>query len=482
MRFPSGLYNHSLALLTDLYQVTMAYGYWQKTMGDRQCVFHLFFRDNPFGGGYSVSCGLAYVIDFLECLKFTPNETAYLGELVGADGRALFDKKFLTYLQALELTCDVDAIPEGTIVFPQEPLIRIKGPLLQCQLIETALLNIVNFQTLIATKAARICTAAQNSSVLEFGLRRAQGIDGALAASRAAYIGGCSATSNVLAGKLFGIPVKGTHAHSWVMAFGNDADAFQAYAESVPNNCIFLVDTYDTLDGLQKATQVGRWLQKNGHEMLGVRLDSGDLASLSIKARKLLDDSGFVSTQIVVGNDLDEHAIQALRAADAAVDIWGIGTRLVTGYDQPALGGVYKLGAIQDPLGRWQDRIKVSDDVSKTTNPGIQQVRRFHSEKFVGDIIYDDRAHETLKDLDSSLLEGMHPRQCSHTDLLVPIIRNGKVMYDEPDLVSIRERVSEQVGRLPAAVKRLEKPELYPVHLEPTLELRKSELIKQSRK
>src|SRR5688572_20045473 len=283
------IYKHSLALLTDLYELTMAHGYWKAGVDAKEAVFHLFFRQNPFGSGFSIACGLGYVIDFLKDFRFDEGDTRYLSGLTGNDGRPIFEPEFLSTLRALEITCDIDAIPEGTVVFPHEPLLRVRGPIGQCQLLETALLNLINFQTLIATKAARICISARGDPVLEFGLRRAQGVDGGLAASRAAYIGGCAGTSNVLAGKIFGIPVRGTHAHSWVMSFDTEIEAFRAYADAMPNNCVFLVDTYDTLTGVQHAIEMGKWLRKRGHKLTGVRLDSGDLAWLSIEARRMLD-------------------------------------------------------------------------------------------------------------------------------------------------------------------------------------------------
>ena len=307
------LYRPPLALLTDLYQLTMAYGYWKLGRAEQEAVFHLFFRKPPFAGGYAVAAGLETAIEFLRAFRFDESDIAYLASLTGNDGRPLFDAEFLGHLGELRLAVDVDAMPEGTVAFGQEPLVRVRGPILQCQLLETPLLNIINFQTLIATKAARICEAAGDDSVLEFGLRRAQGIDGALSASRAAYIGGCSATSNVLAGKLFGIPVKGTHAHSWVMSFDTEAESFEQYAAVMPNNCVFLVDTYDTLDGVRQAAEVGKKLRRQGHELVGIRLDSGDLAYLSIEARKILDEAGFPDAGIVASNDLDEHLIENLR-------------------------------------------------------------------------------------------------------------------------------------------------------------------------
>ena len=287
------LYKSSLGLLTDLYQLTMAYGYWKTGRHDQESVFHLFFRKHPFGGGFTVAAGLATVVEYLAGLRFDPEDLAYLASLQGNDEQPLFETAFLDYLAQMRLACDVHGIPEGTVVFPHEPLLRVTGPLLQAQLLETALLYIVNFQTLVATKAARVNLAARGEPVLEFGLRRAQGIDGALAASRAAYLGGCYATSNVLAGRLFGIPVRGTHAHSWVMCFDDELEAFRAYARVMPNNCVFLVDTYNTLDGVRHAIEVGKEMRQQGREMIGIRLDSGDLAWLSIEVGECLTRLAF---------------------------------------------------------------------------------------------------------------------------------------------------------------------------------------------
>lgn len=484
MRIPSELYNHSLALLTDLYQLTMAYGYWKSDMADKEAVFHLFFRQNPFQGGFSIACGLGYALDLLDRFRFDAEDTAYLADINGADGKALFDSAFLDYLQSLRFTCHVDAIPEGTVVFAQEPLIRVQGPILQCQLIETVLLNLINFQTLIATKAARVCLATKGDPILEFGLRRAQGIDGALAASRAAYIGGCAATSNVLAGKLFGIPVRGTHAHSWVMAFADELESFQAYAEAMPNNCIFLVDTYNTLEGVRKAAQVGHWLRKQGHEMVGIRLDSGDFSQLSTEARKILDEAGFPNANIVGSNDLDERAIEQLKAQDTSINVWGVGTNLVTAYDQPALGGVYKLTAIRDSYGKWQEKIKLSEDPEKVNNPGILQVRRYHKKEFLEDVIYDQESGISAPcsgvNLEDPTQTHVVSGDSSWTDLLVPAFRNGEAIYKEPSLAEIRERAQTQLAQLPSPVKEFNKPQGYPVSLERSLHERKEALIRQA--
>jgi len=309
MNITKDLYRNSITLLTDLYQLTMAYGYWKAGIHNKESVFSLFFRENPFMGGFTVACGLEYALDLLDSFSFKKEDIDYLSGLKGNDSQPLFEKKFLSFLQKLKLECTIDGIPEGTLVFPQEPLIRVRGPLLQCQLLETPLLNLINFQTLIATKAARVHIASEGEPILEFGLRRAQGIDGALAASRAAYIGGCSSTSNVLAGKLFGIPVAGSHSHSWVMSFDNELDSFKTYARVMPDNCVFLVDTYDTIQGVKNAIEVGKILRENGKDLLGVRIDSGDLAYFSIEARKMLDEAGFKETKIMASGDLDESII-----------------------------------------------------------------------------------------------------------------------------------------------------------------------------
>ena len=379
-------------LLTDLYQLTMAAGYWKHDWQDRRAVFHLFFRRAPFGEKAALAAGIQPALDFLTQLKFSEDDLAYLGTLAGPDGQPIFESAFLDYLRDLAWSLDVAAVPEGTLVLPHEPLLRIEGPLLQCQLVETALLNIVNFQTLIATKAARVCSAAEGDPVLEFGLRRAQGPDGGLSASRAAFLGGCAATSNVLAGKEFGIPVKGTHAHSWVMSYPDELAAFTAYAKALPNNVTCLVDTYDTIQGVKNAIKVGQSLREKGQDLQGIRLDSGDLADLSQKARALLDDAGFSATKIVASNDLDEHKIGKLKAAGAKIDVWGVGTQLVTAADQPALGGVYKLGAIQNDDGTWDHKVKLSNDPIKVSNPGILQVARQTDPETgaIADVLYDE--------------------------------------------------------------------------------------------
>lgn len=480
------LYKSSFGLLTDLYQLTMAYGYWKTGNQDREAVFHLFFRNAPFGCGFTVAAGLATVVEYLECLRYDPADLTYLASLLGNDGLPLFEPAFLDYLAAMRLTCDVHGIPEGTLVFPQEPLLRVTGPLLQGQLLETALLNLVNFQTLVATKAARVALAARGEPVLEFGLRRAQGIDGGLAASRAAYLGGCAATSNVLAGRLYGIPVRGTHAHSWVMCFDDETEAFRAYAQAMPNNCVFLVDTYNTLDGVRHAIQVGQELRRQGHEMIGIRLDSGDLAWLSIEARRMLDEAGFPKATIVASNDLDEQIITSLKDQGARIQVWGVGTRLVTAYDQPALGGVYKLSAVRDRQGRWQDKVKVSDQAAKMSTPGILQVRRYSRDgEAIGDVIFDEqspiRGHCTQVDPLDATRRRVIPAGATSEDLLMPVFRRGECVYRVPSLEESRQRVQDQLGQFHAGIKRFLNPHEYPVGLELGLHERKTQLILKAR-
>jgi len=483
---PSEIYRPSLALLTDLYELTMACGYWKAGVSDREAVFNLFFRKPPFDGGYTVACGLADAVDYLKNFRFTDADLEYLGRLRGNDGQPLFAADFLDYLRELKLDCDVDAVPEGTVVFPHEPLVRVRGRIIPCQLLESSLLNIINFQTLIATKAARVCQAAGGAPVLEFGLRRAQGIDGALAVARAAYVGGCAGTSNVLAGRLFNIPVKGTHAHSWVMTFDSEQESFDAWADAMPNNCIFLVDTYDTLEGVRRAVAAGRRLRERGHEMIGIRLDSGDLAYLSIEARKLLDQAGFRAARILASSELDEHVIESLRAQGARIDLWGVGTRLVTAHDDPALGGVYKLTAIRRPGREWEYRLKLSEQAVKISTPGIHQVRRFSRDgEFVGDMIYDELlgagSDRTIVDPADPTRRKRIPPDCAAADLLVPVLRAGRLVYEVPSLEQARRRTQEQLAGLHPGVRRLVNPHRYPAGLERGLHELKMRLILRAR-
>lgn len=474
--------NDSLALLTDLYQLTMAYGYWKQKRAENHAVFHLFFRRLPFQSGYAVAAGLGPVRDILDSFRFSQSDVEYLATLTGNDGRPLFEERFLDYLGDLRLTCDVDGIAEGTVVFQNEPLLRVRGPIIQAQILETVLLNVINFQTLIATKASRICSAAQGDPVLEFGLRRAQGIDGALAASRAAFIGGCTATSNVLAGKLHGIPVRGTHAHSWVMSFDDEPTAFAEYAAAMPNNCVFLVDTYDTLQGVRHAIEVGHRLAAKGHRMVGIRLDSGDLAYLSIEARKLLDAAGFSDAAIVASNDLDEHLIESLKHQGATISVWGVGTKLVTAYDQPALGGVYKLGAVQDEEGTWQPRMKISEQMIKSSIPGILQVRRIEREgRIVADAIYDELTGLDPRALIVDPTEPLRTRSIASTtsgiDLLQPVMQQGELVGSSESLEAAQQRAAQQVSQLHPTIRRLVNPHEFPVGLDIGLHERRWEMM-----
>ncbi|MBC6991093.1 nicotinate phosphoribosyltransferase [Hymenobacter sp. BT491] len=483
------VYASSLSLLTDLYQLTMAYGYWKQGLQDREAVFHLYFRRPPFEGGYAVCAGLAYVADWLETLHFTEEDLAYLGSLRGSKGAVLFEPGFLEYLRQLKFTCDVDAIAEGTVVFANEPLIRVKGPLLQAQLLETALLTLVNFQTLIATKAARIREAAGPSDqILEFGLRRAQGIDGGLSASRAAYLGGADGTSNVLAGQKFGIPVRGTHAHSWVMSFEDEEAAFAAYADAFPDDSVFLVDTYDTLEGVRHAIAVARRMREQGHELAGIRLDSGDLAYLSREARALLNEAGFPNTRIVASNDLDENLITSLKLQGAQIDTWGIGTKLVTAYDQPALGGVYKLAALRKADDSdWEFTIKLSEQLAKTSIPGILQVRRFVSEKGQprADMLYNTAAPlpDKLEIIDPQDITRRRAVRANsdYRELLEPIFRAGQRVCELPTLEEIRQYAQREVHSLDPSIRRFLNPHTYPVGLEASLHHFRTDLILEKR-
>lgn len=481
----SELYAPSLSLLTDLYQLTMGYGYWRNQMHQRRAVFHLFFRRPPFGGHYAIAAGLAPAVDWLRQFQVTADDVEYLRTLVGNDEQPLFPTEFLAAISDLRLNVDIDAVAEGTVVFAHQPLLRVGGPLWQCQWIETALLNLINFQTLIATKAARVCDAAGGDSVLEFGLRRAQGIDGGLSASRAAFIGGCAATSNVLAGKMMGIPVKGTHAHSWVMSFDDELESFRAYAEAMPNNCVFLVDTYDTITGVRHAIEVGQHIRQLGFEMVGIRLDSGDLCELSKQARAMLDETGFPDAAIVASNDLDEHLIDDLKQRGATIAVWGVGTNLVTARDQPALGGVYKLAAIQDDSGQWQPRIKLSELPIKTSTPGIQQVRRyFAGGEMIGDVIYDELTGAPLSAAAMSFAGDqklVFPQATEYRDLLQPVLRGGELVAPLAGLIQARQHADQQRAQLPPAVRAITGGVDYPLGLEDRLFELKQELCKVNR-
>ncbi len=464
----------------------MACGYWNAGVSDYEAAFHVTFRESPFSGEFTVACGLATAIDFLRAFHFNDTEIEYLASQRGNDGEPLFSAGFLDYLRSLRLTCEIDAIPEGTLVFPNEPLIRVCGPIIQCQILETALLNILNFESLIATKAARVCLTAENDPVIEFGLRRAQGVDGGLTAARAAQVGGCAGTSNLQAGQRFGIPVSGTQAHSWIMFFESESEAFEAYAKAMPNNCVFLVDTYNSLEGVRHAIDVASQLRKNGYEMIGVRLDSGDRVALSIETRRMLDKAGFTTAKVVCSGDLDEHAIADMKRHGAKIDMWGVGTKLTTGQPDAALGGIYKLGAVRRPGSQWQYRIKLSDEPAKTSCPGLLQVRRFHQPdgRFIADAIYEiDHAISepcTIVELETEKKTQV-PAKTDYSDLLVPIFRKGEPVYQAPELDASREHARTQLSCAPPEILRLNDPKGYKIGLERSLYELRSTLIARAR-
>jgi nicotinate phosphoribosyltransferase len=470
-------------MFTDLYQLTMGFGYWKLGKHEQKTIFTLNIRENPFHGGYTICCGLALVIKALKEFKFTETDISYLATLRGYDGQSLFTSDYLDYLLNLRITCDLEAVREGTIIFPHEPLLKVKGPIIQCQILETLLLNLINFSSLISTKAARICWAAEGEPVLEFGARRAQGIDGALTASRAAFIGGCVGTSNILAGKLFGIPLKGTHGHSWVMSFDDELKSFKKYADTMPNNCVLLVDTYNTIEGTKKAIQVAKDLQNKGFQPQGIRLDSGDLAYLSIEVRKLLDQAGLEDVKIIGSNDLDEEIIGSLKNQGSEVTVWGVGTNLITASGQSALGGVYKMTSIQEG-DVWVDKIKLSEQSTKINIPGDLQVRRFFNQNGVAlaDAIYDQN---TIKSISSWRIidpsDTMRQKWLSaphhFEDLLIPIFTGGVSVYESPSLEEMREYCAEQQRSLHEGIKRIINPHSYPAGLEERLHYKRSALI-----
>ncbi|MFN0118890.1 MAG: nicotinate phosphoribosyltransferase [Blastocatellia bacterium] len=470
-----------LTLFTDLYQLTMGQVYHAEAMAEREAVFHYFYRANPFSGGFTVACGLELVVDYLTRLRFTDEDIAFLASIPGADGQPVFRREYLAYLLQLEFSCDVDAVPEGTVMFPHEPLIRVRGPLLQGQLIETALLTLANYSTAVATAAARVCHAAAGMPVLDFSARRAPGIDGSLTATRAAWIGGIAATSNVWAAQQLGLPpaaIKGTMAHSLIMSFDTELEAFLAYARTMPNNCVFLVDTYDTLEGVRHAIEAGRQLRANGHELLGIRLDSGDLAQLSKRARRLLDDAGFASAAIVATSDLNEFLIQSLRAQQAAITVWGVGTKLMV----PALSGVYKLGALRSAAGQWEPRIKLSNQPIKVSIPGVQQVRRYRARGVnLADCIYDENLGlppgGTLISLKDATQRMKLPETAEARDLLTPVLRGGKLSGALPTLEHIRDYRRREIAAVAEETQRFENPDEYRVGLEQALYQERERLI-----
>jgi len=463
------VYRDSLSLLTDLYELTMAYAYWKCGLANRRAVFQLFFRKHPFDGMHAVCAGLEPAIEYIEQFHFSEEDLEYLKGLKNRKGGPLFESAFLEQLRTFKMELNVDAMEEGTPVFPYEPLLRVEGPIIAAQILESALLNIVNFQTLVATKASRICFAAAGDHIVEFGLRRAQGIDGAISASRASFIGGCHSTSNVLSGKLFGIPVLGTHAHSWVMAFDDEIESFRAFGKALPKNCIFLIDTYDTMKGVDRAIQVAK---EEGIDLIAVRLDSGDLHRLSSGVRKKLDAAGLQKTKIMATNELTEQIIRDLKHQGAPISLWGVGTNLVTAKDQPALDGVYKLTAVTDEKGKWQYRLKISEQVIKTTHPGISQVRRFFNDKGnVCDMLYDldfGPGNTIVNHTDPGAKMKVDP-SWKHRDLLVPILREGKRVYRFPSLEESRKKTYEELDQFNPGMRRFLNPQIYFCGLEEKL-------------
>jgi nicotinate phosphoribosyltransferase len=471
----------NLTLLTDFYELSMMQGYFlQRENPD--VVFEMFFRRQPFGGGFSVFAGLESALAHISALSFSPDDLAYL------EGLGSFRKDFLDFLSRFRFRGDVWAMDEGTLVFPGEPLVRVHGSLIEAQLVESALLAVLNFQTLIATKTARIRLAANGGAIVEFGLRRAQGVDGALSASRAAFIGGALATSNTLAGKLYGIPVRGTMAHSWVMAFASEREAFEKYAEIYPDATVLLIDTYDTLgSGIENAITVGSQLRAAGHTGFGVRLDSGDLEYLSKKVRSRLDEAGLPDARIMASNELDEHIVHQLITRGAPVDAWGVGTHLVTGGGDPALTGVYKICARRDD-GEWVPTIKVSNNPEKVTNPGIKQVWRFTNAEGgpLADLLSpDDDApapgaahvfHHPMGDYRSFTLRDYAAR----TPLLSLKMKDGKILADSPPVTALQARTIAELDRLDDTYKRLINPHVYRVSLSTRLMDLKARLIREN--
>jgi len=473
-------------LITDLYQLTMAQAYWHADKQGTEASFYLHFRENPFNGGYTIACGLAQVVEYIEGFGFSGEDIAYLSSVTTSDGTLLFDPRFLEDLTALQLTLDIDAVREGEVVFPREPLLRVTGPVLQCQIVETALLNCIGFGSVVATKAARICSIA-HGPVAEFGLRRAQGPAGGIYASYAAIVGGCASTSNVAAGKRFSLPVSGTHAHSWVMAFDSELEAFRAYAKTFPHNCILLVDTYDTLQGVANAIVVAHEMEQRGERLAAIRIDSGDLAWLSKQARALLDKAALDYVKIIASNNLDEYTILSLNTEQGArIDAWGVGTRLATAFDQPALGCVYKMSAVRDTNATsWKPCLKISEQIQKSSLPGILSARRYldANNVMVGDMVYDlmnpptdDRIIDPTDELRQKDLSAATPHE-----LLKPLIRGGKAVRSVPHALEAQQVVRQSLAQLDNSNKRLLNSHSYPVGLERSLFALRDRLVREAR-
>ncbi len=479
----------NLALLTDYYQLTMMGGYWKTRRNDLEACFNYTFRELPPHTGFAIAAGLEQLLDLVENLRFTGQDLDYLSRL-GA-----FDDAFLEYLRDFRTTCSIEAVPEGTVIFPHEPILQVEGPLIEAQLLETAVLNTLNYQTLIATKTARIRSACGSDTLVEFGLRRAHGPDGGLSGSRAAYIGGADSTSNMLAGKTFGIPVTGTHAHSWVMSFANELDAFRAYAACYEQP-ILLVDTYDTLtSGLPNALTVFKELRAAGRAVRpAIRLDSGDLSRLSKAAYRMFTEAGFSDLLIVASNELDEDLIADLKRQGARINSWGVGTHLITSSNHPALGGVYKLVAVRENGGAWQPRIKLSSNPAKMTDPGHKRLVRYYdgAGRPLADLVrLDDEAPDIVESgqpakpvpfterHDLSFMRAVwDATRCEY--LLQPVMKDGVRVGPSPSLDEIRDRSAAQVAVLPEEVRRLRNPEIYAVGLSPRLAAEKVRLVRQA--
>lgn len=474
--------NRNLTMMTDFYELTMMNGYLQNGMQNTVAVFDVFFRPLENNTAYAVMAGLEQAIEYIKNLHFTPADLAYLR------GLNTFPENFIEYLSRFRFTGELYAIPEGTPVFPFEPLVRVRAPIMEAQFIETALLNLINHQTLIATKASKVVYAAGGKNVLEFGLRRAQGPDAGIYGARASIIGGCTATSNLLTGQLYNVPVRGTHAHSWVMSFQNELEAFRAYARLYPDACLLLVDTFDTLkSGLPNAITVFNELRAAGHEPTGIRLDSGDLAYLSKQARQMLNEAGFDNVKIFASGDMDEETIWDLRAQGAAIDIWGVGTKMITSDDLPALGGVYKLAALLEG-GKCTPKMKISDNPAKMTNPSIKKVFRLYDRptgRAVADLITLEE--ETLDN--ASPLTIFDPLQTwkrmtltnfTARELLVPVFKEGKLVYKSPSLAEIAAYHRQEMNTLWDEYKRLRNPHVYKVDLSQKLFDLKHRLLAQA--
>lgn len=479
----------NLTLLTDLYQLTMMQGYYSNHSNNHEVVFDLFYRTNPSKNGYAICAGLTQAIEYIENLCFTDADIAYLEEL------NLFQKDFLEYLRDFKFTGDIDAIPEGTVVFPMEPLLRVKAPIFEAQFVETALLNIINHQSLIATKAARVVRAAEGDPVLEFGLRRAQGPDAGIYGARAAIIGGCTGTSNVLTGQMFDVPVSGTHAHSWVMSFDEEIEAFRAYAKLFPNKCILLVDTYDTLEsGVPNAIKVFDEMKAQGIEMdsYGIRLDSGDLAYLSKRARQMLDEAGHKDAIISASCDLDELLIADLKRQGAKITLWGVGTNMITSSDCPSFGGIYKLAAEIGPEGDEIPKIKISDNPGKVTNPGIKKVVRIYDKQnhkiHVDILALESESFDETKELVLFTPNArwkkikLRPNTYTVRELLVPIFKQGKLVYQSPSTMEIRAYAKEELDTLWDEYKRLINPQIMQVVLSDELYSLKEKMLENYKK